>query len=183
MALSKKEETRISSRVFGCLSLIVAVVLFVVGVLCWKTGNGVVSEVNKSLAAGKVYFPPAGSPGFDANAFPAAQKYAGQQVDDGLKAKAFAEDLIGVQLKMLGANKTTAEVSALAAADPQNIALQQQQAAMFQLDTTKTLLLASGYGTWSQGKMIQNVGAVALIGGVVLLAAAGWHMMRYKRLQ
>jgi hypothetical protein len=182
MALSKKEEKRVSARVFGYLSLIVATLLLVVGVVCWKSGGAVVAEVNKGLTEGKVSFPPAGSPGFEAAAFPGAQKYAGKVVNDGPTAKAYAEDLIGVQLKLVGGGKTTSEVSALAAAAPQNVALQQQQGAMFQMDTTKTLLLG-GYGAWSQGKMIQQVGVIALAGAVALLAAAGYQMMRYRQLQ
>jgi hypothetical protein len=183
MALSKKEEARISSRIFGCLSLVVAVVLLIIGAVCWKTGDAVVADVNKGLKDAKVYFPPADSPGFAAEAFPAAQKYAGKQVDDGKKAKAYADDFLAIQLKLMGAGKTTSEVSALAAADPQNIALQQQQGAMFQVDTTKTLMLSSGYGAWSQGKAMQNVGVAALVGGVALLAVAGVQMMRHKRSQ
>jgi hypothetical protein len=183
MALSKKEEKRVSSRVFGCLNLVVGVVLVVVGVCCWKMGASTITTVNQGLVDQKIYFPPAGSPGFAAEAFPKAQKYAGKQVVDGALAKAYAEDFLGAQLKLVGNGKVSSEVAAALAMDPTNAMLQQQSMTMFQLDTSKTLMLSSGYGAWYQAKMIKNMGLVALIAGLVLLGASAVQMMMYKKLQ
>jgi len=183
MALSKKEEKRVSSRVFSCLNVVVGVVLVVVCVACWKVGASTVTMVNQGLVDQKLYFPPAGNPAFAAEAFPAAQKYAGKQVVDGALAKAYADDFLGVQLKLVGGGKVTSEVSAALAADPTNPMLQQQQAAMFQLDTSKSLMLGNGYGAWMQGKMLKTLGAVALVAGAVLLFASAMQMMMYKKLQ
>lgn len=182
MALSNKEEKRVSSRIFSCLSFVVAVALLVVGVACWKSGSGVVSMINKGLVEEKIYFPPADNPAFDAAVFPDAQKYAGKQVDDGTKAKVYAEDFVGVQMDLVGGGKTSSEVAALVAADPQNAGLQQQQSMMFQLGTTKAILLANGYGAWSQGMMIKNVGMALVGSGLLLLLVSGAQYMRYKRL-
>lgn len=183
MALAKKEEARVSAKVFCCLSTIVAVVLLVVGVCAWKTGSSAVSMVNQGLTEQKIYFPPAGSPAFAEAAFPAAQKYAGKQVVDGALAKAYAEDFLGVQLKLLGNGKVSSEVAADLAADPQNPMLQQLQATMFQIETSKTLMLSSAYGASVQGTMIKNLGAVALAAAAVLALVAVSQCMRYMRLK
>jgi hypothetical protein len=182
MALSKKEEQRVSARIFSCLSLLAAVVLLVLGVMAYKMGSQTIKQVNEGLVSQKIYFPPAGSPAFSAEAFPAAQKYAGKQVDDGAKAKAYAEDFLGEQVKLVGGGKTLSEISAAVAADPTNAQLQQLQATMFQMETSRTLMLTSGYGASAQGTMIRCAGLVALVAGLVLLLVAGMQMMRYKRL-
>ncbi|HEV7454484.1 MAG TPA: hypothetical protein VGO07_04455 [Candidatus Saccharimonadales bacterium] len=181
MAVGKKEDKKAVAKMFSCLSFIVAAVLLIVGVVCCKTGNMIVTEVNKGLVEERIYFPPAGSPGFVEAAFPAAQKYAGKQVNDGKTAKAYADDFLNVQLTLIGNGKTSFEVGNLAAADPQNAALQQQQAAMFQIDTSKSLLLLGGYGAWVQGMAVRTVGMISLGGAAVLLVVGASQWMRYKK--
>jgi hypothetical protein len=180
MALNKKDENKVSARVFSCLSLLVGVVLLGVGLCAWKMGSGVVSTINKGIVDEKIYFPPADNPAFAAEDYPAVQKYAGEQVKDTDMAKAFANVYIGVTMNLVGGGKTSSEVGVLAAADPQNPMLQQQAAAMFQLGTSKALLLnASGAGM--QAKMIQNAGMILLLAGVVLLVVSAVQFGRYKK--
>ena len=181
MALTKKDETKISSKVFAWLSLWAAIAVLVIGVVGWQTGKTMVSEVNASMKEQKLFFPPAGSPGFSAEAFPAAQKYAGKQVDDGEKAKAYADDYLGVQLKLISGGKTSSEIGAQAAMDPENAQLQQLQATMFQLETSKGMLLADSYGAWSQGMALQTAGTIGMVLAAVLLAASAYHFARYKK--
>lgn len=183
MAMSSKEEQRVSAKVFGCLSAVFAVVLLVGGVLAWQMGASTVKMVDEGLAGSEIYFPPEGDPSFAAEAFPDAQKHAGKQVTNGELAKAYAEDFLGVQLELVGGGKTTSEVSGAAAMDPTNAALQQQAAAMFQLETSMTLMLDAGYGVWVQGTMMKNAGVAALAGGALLLLVAGAQFMRYARLR
>ncbi len=182
MALTKKEEKRIVTKIFGYLGAIVAIVFAVLGMVFWQMGETIMTKVDSGLVEQKIYFPPKGSPGFEAAAFPAAQKYAGKQVNDGPKAKAFAENYLDVRLKLIGGGKTLSEVGAQTAADPRNLALQQQQGAMFQLATSKNLLLTGAYGAWAQGQMMQMVGGLLLVGAVGLVLVAGVQQMRYKRL-
>lgn len=183
MALSPKDEKRVSSRVFSLLNVVVGVVLLVVGVACWKVGSSTVTMVNQGLVDEKIYFPPAGSPAFAAEAYPDAQKYAGKQVVDGALAKVYAEDFLGVTLKLVGNGKVSSEVNAALAMDPTNVALQQQAATMFQLDTAKSLMLGNGYGAWMQGKTIKNLGMVALVAGAVLVVLSAAQMMAYKKMK
>ncbi|HSW99168.1 MAG TPA: hypothetical protein VLF71_05000 [Candidatus Saccharimonadales bacterium] len=163
------------------MSFIVAFVLLVVGLACWGMGHKAVTDVNKGLADQRIYFPPAGNPAFSSAVFPDAQKYAGKQVTTGKLAKAYADDVLAVQLKLVGNGKTTFEVGGMAAADPTNVALQQQQATMFQLDTSRSLMLLGGYGASSQAMMMESMGMVALAVAVVLLLVGGMQWMRYKR--
>jgi hypothetical protein len=176
--VGKKEDKKTIAKVFSCLSLIAAAVLVVIGVVCCKAGNTIVAGVNKGLVEQKIYFPPAAA----ATAFPDTLKYAGQQVDNGTKAKAYADDFLKVQLKMVGNGKTTFEVGSMAAADPQNTMLQQQQAAMFQIDTSRSLLLVGAYGAAAQGTMLKNIGMVMLAGSGVLLIVGTAQWMRYKKI-
>jgi hypothetical protein len=181
MALTKKDEQKLIAKVFCYLCGVSALAAVVLGVVFWQIGTTMVKTVNKGLTEQKVYFPPKGSPGFDPGAFGAAQKYAGKQVTDGALAKVYAEDYLGVQLNLIGGGKTLSEVSAQAAANPTNPALQQQQAVMFQLVTSKNLFLATGYGTWAQGMLVRSAGIAALGVAVLLAFASLVKFMYYKK--
>ncbi|HJQ08475.1 MAG TPA: hypothetical protein VJ836_03260 [Candidatus Saccharimonadales bacterium] len=182
MALTKKDKA-VVARVFACLSAVVALVLLAAGAVLWNTGTAVTKQVSKSLAEEKVYFPPQGSPAFVPEAFPNLQQYAGQLVDDGPKVKAYADDYLAKQIKQVGGGKTLSEVSAAAMMDPQNSALQQQQQMMFQLGTSRSLLLGNGYGAWMQGEALKKVAVIAFAAAGILVIATGWQVMRYKKLQ
>ena len=47
--------------------------------------------VHDQLAEQKIQFPPKGSPALDPKEFPGLQRYAGEGVDNGPKAKAYAD--------------------------------------------------------------------------------------------
>lgn len=183
MAVSKKEENRVSARVYASICAVVAVVLVAMGCAMWKAGTSVVAMVNEGLVEQKIYFPPEGSPAFSAEMFPEVQKHAGKQVTDGAMAKVYAEDFVGKQLELAGGGKTLSEVSAAAMADPTNPTLQQLQQAMFQGETSKGLLLGNGYGAWAQGMMLKNMGVAAFVAAGVLGLLAVGQFMRYKKLQ
>ncbi len=178
---SKKEETRVVSKVFACLSTVAAVVLLVAGVVLWKAGAFMVSEVNKGLVEQKIVFPPADSPGFEAAVYPDVQKYAGKTVTDGAMAKAFAEDFVAVQSSNMSAGKTLSEVSDELAADPTNMQLQALQGAKFQAETTVGQLVGVAYASWMQGQVMKKAGIGALVLAFVMLVASMYYMARYKR--
>lgn len=182
MALQKKDENRVSAHLFGKLSLIVAVVLVILGAVVWKAGHKVVTSVDKSITDEKIYFPPEGAPGFTKETYPKAVKYAGKQVTDGKMAKIFAEDYLGVQMNAVGGGKTGSEVSAMAAADPQNASLQQLQTVMFQMGTSKNLLLSANAG-WAQGKIMKHIGLSMFVLAAVLIVIALVQFGRYRSLR
>src|SRR5215472_3402067 len=100
------------------------------GVLYW--GSSFVSGmVHDQLVAQKIYFPPASEikPGgaLDPAVFPEEiRKYAGQQVDNGDKARAHANDFIAIHLDEVAGGQTYAQVSAAAMKNPSNTTLANQ---------------------------------------------------------
>jgi hypothetical protein len=149
------------------LGTVVTVVLLIAGCLGLYAWHFATSQVHDQLAAQKVYFPPKGSPALDPQEFPGLQKYAGQQVDNGPKAKAYADEFIAVHLKNIAAGKTYSEVSNEAMKDPTNTQLQQQKQTLFQGETLRGLLLGSGYAYWTFG-MIALYAALAVFAGAAI---------------
>lgn len=171
MAKSKAQNQAVST-VFMYLALL-STVFFVAfaGVALWAhnfTGNMVRTE----LAAQKIYFPEKGSPALDPAVYPDLQKYAGQLVDTPEEAKAYANSYIGRHLQKVAGGKVYAEVSAEAQKDPKNEALQKQKQTLFQGETLRGMLLTSGYGFGTIGKIAGLAVYFAVIGAVVSLALA-----------
>jgi hypothetical protein len=163
-----KSDRKTIDKVFILLGLAMAVTLVIVGGLALYASNFAKTSVKDELSAQKVYFPPKGSPGLDPAEFPGLQQYAGQQVDNGVKAKAYANEFIGAHLEKIAGGKTYSEVSALAMQDPTNATLQQQKAALFQGETLRGLLLGDGYAYWTFG-MIAYYAAIAAFAGAAIM--------------
>ena len=179
MAITKNDANKVSARVYSRLSLILTVVLLVMGVAGVKAGGSITDVINKSLVTEKLSFPAKGDPTFSPEMFPEAQAYAGQQVKDGATAKAYADKYLAVQLKMIGQGKTSSEVSAAAAANPTDPALQQAQGIMFQISTGQALLI-SAYGSATQAMAISYMGYAALAGAAALAVVAVIEAARSK---
>jgi hypothetical protein len=152
--------------------VIIGSVLFLVlsvgsGLLLWGA-NFSHNMVHNQLSEQKIQFPPKGSPGLDPKEFPGLQRYAGQAVDNGAKAKAYADQFIRVHLTKVADGKTYSQVSAASLADPKNEVLQGQVQTLFRGETLRGLLLyawgwsvVSAIAFWS--------GIAALIGAIVVL--------------
>ncbi|MBV8161455.1 MAG: hypothetical protein JO265_11080, partial [Acidimicrobiia bacterium] len=98
--------------------LVVEVVLFMLlavggGLLFWGS-NFAHNMVHNQLADQKISFPAKGSPALDPKEFPGLQRYAGQAVDNGPKAKAYADQFIAAHLKSVAGGKTYSQVSTAA---------------------------------------------------------------------
>jgi len=167
-------------KVFVLLGVAAVVVLLVVGGIAWYAHNFAVNNVRTELSAQKVYFPPKGSPALNPQEFPDIQQYAGQLVDNGPKAKAYANGFIARHLEKVAGGKTYSEVSALAMADPTNAALQQQKATLFQGETLRGILLGDGYAYWVFGQIAGYAAIASFAGALVMgvLVLLGWHHMR-----
>ena len=75
-------------------------------------GSGFAHDmVHTQLSEQKIQFPPKGSPALDPKEFPGLQRYAGQAVDNGPKAKAYADQFIKVHLKGIADGKTYSQVA------------------------------------------------------------------------
>ena len=124
--------------------------------------------VHSQLAAQSISFPAAGSPALDPSTYPDLQQYAGQAVDTGPKAKAYANGFINRHLAEVADGQTYSQVSAASQADPTNAALTAQVATLFKGETLRGLLLYA-WG-WSVISTIALYAAIAAsLGFVVML--------------
>jgi hypothetical protein len=149
--------------------VIIGTVLFLVlvvggSLLLWGS-NFADNMVHDQLSEQKIQFPPKGSPGLDPKEFPGLQKYAGQAVDNGPKAKAYANEFIKVHLKGVADGKTYSEVSAAALKDPKNAKLEAQTQTLFRGETLRGLLLYA-WGWSVVGRIAYWVGLAALLGAI-----------------
>jgi hypothetical protein len=132
--------------------------LFVAGILAVVGGSYAHKVVHDQLAPQKIFFPASAKEGLPAN----LQQYAGQQVDTGPEAKAYADKFINLHLQEIGGGKTYSEVSGASLANPKDEQLAQTTQTLFRGETLRGLLL----NAWGWGL----VGTVALIAGWVLIA-------------
>lgn len=163
-----KSQRKTIDKVFVLLGTISTVVLLFIGSLAWWGYSFATNNVRDELSAQKIYFPAKGSPALDPSEYPDLQQYAGQLVDNGPKAKAYANGFIGRHLEKVADGKTYAEISGLAQQDPSNEKLQQQKQTLFQGETLRGLLLSS-YVYWTFGMLAQYL-AVASFAAAVIMA-------------
>jgi len=168
-----KAHRKTIDTVFILIGTIAIILLLVIGGLAWKAGDFAISTVRTELASQKIYFPPKGSPALDPAEFPDLQQYAGQLVDTGPKAKAYANGFIGRHLAKVADGQTYSEVSTAAMQDPTNAKLQQEKSTLFQGETLRGLLLGDGYAYWTFG-MIAKDAAIALFTSAVLMLILVW---------
>src|SRR2546423_5446190 len=133
------------------------------GLLLWGS-NFANNMVHNQLSEQKIAFSPTG-PALDVKEFPGLQKYAGQTVDNGPKAKAYADQFIKVHLKKIAGGKTYSEVSALSRANPDDKALESQVQTLFRGETLRGLLL-NVWGWATVGAIAAWVGIAALLGAI-----------------
>ena len=156
--------TQMRWRIVSLQVILVFVLGFCAGFAFWASGfvNGMVHD---QLVAQQISFPAASEikPGgaLDPAEFPAEiRNYAGQQVDNGDKARVYANDFIGIHLDKVANGKTYSQVSAASQADPKNTTLQNQANTLFKGETLRGLLLYA-WG-WSQVGLYALYAAIAL---------------------
>lgn len=181
MALSKKEQRQVIDRVFIFLGAVTMAVLLVAGVIAWKGYTFATNQVKTELLSQKIFFPPKGSPALDPAEFPDLQKYAGQQVDNGDKAKAYANGYIDRHLEKIADGKTYAEISSEAMKDPINQGLQAKKQTLFQGETLRGLLLSAGYSYWTMGMLARDAAVAFFIGAGVMAVLIVLGLARITR--
>ncbi|MDO8189508.1 hypothetical protein Q5424_27765 [Conexibacter sp. JD483] len=135
----------------------IAAGMIVLGVMALIAGNYDKQVVRDQLEPQAIFFPKAGDDALPKD----LEQYAGQQVDNGTKAKAYAEKYLGRHLEEIGGGKSYAQISTEQMANPDDERLVAQKATMFQGETLRGLLL-SVWG-WSV------VGSVAVAAGILLI--------------
>ncbi len=124
--------------------------------------------VHSQLTAQDISFPAKGSPSLSPTEFPGLQRYAGQKVDTGDKAKAYANQFINVHLAAIANGQTYSQVSAASIAAPTNAKLTADVATLFKGETLRGLLLyAWGWSVVSTIALYAAIGA--LLGFIVML--------------
>ena len=137
------------------------------GLLLFGSNFGL-NMVHSQLTAQDISFPAKGNAALSPAEFPDLQRYAGQKVDTGPKAKAYANGFIARHLVTAGGGKTYSQVSTLSQADPTNATLTAEVATLFKGETLRGLLLyAWGWSVVSTIALHAAIGA--LIGFVVML--------------
>jgi hypothetical protein len=152
------------------VELILTVVLGVGSGLLFYGSNFGLNMVHTQLAAQAISFPAKGSPALNPAEFPDLQRYAGQKVDTGPKAKAYANGFINRHLATVAGGQTYSQVSAASQADPTNTKLTAQVATLFKGETLRGLLLyAWGWSVVSTIALYAAIGA--LVGFLIMLLA------------
>jgi hypothetical protein len=146
------------------------------GLLYWG-GSFAHNMVHDQLVDQKISFPAKGSAGFDAKEFPGLQRYAGQAVDNGPKAKAFANQYIAAHLKSTNNGLTYSETSAQSRANPNDAALKAKVETLFRGETLRGLLLYA-WGWSVVGSIALWTAYGAFIGALIVLAALIYSMVR-----
>jgi hypothetical protein len=137
-------------------------------------GTFVNTTIHDQLTAQQIFFPPATAevPGgaLDPAEFPDLQQYAGQQLDSGVKAKAYADGFLGRHLAKVANGKTYAQIDTKSGTAVENATAAAQKATLFQGETLRNMLL-NAWG-WSTLATYTTYGGLALlIAALVVLAA------------
>jgi hypothetical protein len=128
-------------------------------------GNFVNNTVHDQLAAQQIFFPPASAAvaggALDPAEFPDLQQYAGQQLDSGTKAKAYAEGFLGRHLTAVAGGKTYSQIDTKSGTAADIAKATAQKATLFQGETLKNMLL-NAWG-WSMLATYTTYGGYALL--------------------
>ena len=150
-----KSETAGRRTVLGFVATrrVVEVVLVLIlgigsGLLFYGSHFGL-NMVHTQLDAQSISFPAKGNAKFSPKEFPDLQRYAGQKVDSGPKAKAYANGFINRHLAAASGGKTYSQLSAASIADPDNAKLSAQVASSFKGETLAACCSTPGAGRWS----------------------------------
>ena len=155
--------------------VIIGTMLFLVlavggGLLLWGS-NFANNMVHSQLSEQKISFPPKGSPALDPKEFPGLQQYAGQTVDNGPKAKAYADEFIKVHLARWPTARPTPRSSAASRQGPeQQASCRAQVNTLFKGETLRGLLL-NVWGWATVGAIAWWAGIAALLGALAVLGA------------
>lgn len=160
----KQTDTNTIRKVFAIILAALSLVCIVLGGLAYWGGSYATDMVRNELQAQNIKFPAADAPNFKAEDYPKIHKYAGQTVDSGDKAKAYAE-YIGSHLEVIADGKTYSEISSEYQKDKTNEKLAAQRQQLFMGETLRGILLGTGY---SYGL----IGQIALIAATVLIVVA-----------
>ena len=185
-------------RIISLQAMLVVILAAASGFLFFQ-GNFVTGMVHDQLVAQKIFFPgtdqiKAGG-ALDPAKFPTEiTQYAGQQVDNGEKARVYAQDFIGEHLQGVAGGQTYSQVSSANSAaqkqlaatpttDPNYATLQTQAATLagqkttlFQGEMLRGTLLNS-WGWWTFGVYTAYAAVGLMIAALVALGALVYELV------
>lgn len=156
------------NRTLGIAGLLIALLLVVGAGLAQFGRNFATNQVNSQLVQEKIKFPPKGSKALDPNEYPSLQQYAGQMVDNGKKAKAYADEYIWHHMMKSSGGKSYAEISEASRAKPEDKKLADLKNTLFQGDMLRSSLLTA-YAFSVFGLIAGYAIVVCLVGAVLAL--------------
>jgi hypothetical protein len=176
-----------------------AVALIVFGIYFNDRHQFAQDNVTRQLSEQKIFFPKKSQLAPEERKQPGVVKYAGQQVDDGDKARVYADEYIGLHLEGIGGGKTYAELggqqfalqdqvkAAEESNDPELPDLQakldeltQTRDTLFKGETLRGILLTT-YGFWQFGQEAQLATYVSWVGAAVLLLLVALGVVHARR--
>lgn len=172
--------SRIRTRAHARRAIVEAVLGVVLlvggGLLAW--GGGFADDmVHDQLADQKIFFPEAGSPALDPETYPGLQQYAGEAVDSGPKAKAYADEYIKVHLQQSTGGRTYSELSTASRENPQDTELAGLVETAFRGETLRGLLLYA-WGWSVVASIATMVSWAAFAGAAIVLLALAYGLLR-----
>ena len=172
--------SRIRSRGVARRAIVEAIIVLVLavggGLLYWG-GNFADDMVHDQLSDQRIFFPPAGSPALDPETYPGLQPYAGEAVDSGPKAKAYANEYIAVHLEESTDGRTYSELSTASRENPEDEELTGLVETTFRGETLRGLLLYA-WGWSVVGSIALIVSYAAFAGALVVLVALLYSLAR-----
>jgi hypothetical protein len=137
-------------------------------------GNFVNNTVHDQLAAQQIFFPPATAAvtggALDPAVYPDLQQYAGQQLDNGTKAKAYADGFLGRHIANVANGKTYSQIDTKSGDAAAIAKATAQKATLFQGETLRNMLL-NAWG-WSMLATYTTYGGYALLLAALVVLAA-----------
>jgi hypothetical protein len=159
------------------IEAVLAVVLLVGGGLLAWGGAFADDMVHDQLSDQRIFFPEAGTPALDPDTYPGLQQYAGEAVDNGPKAKAYADEYIKVHLEESTDGRTYSELSTASRANPDDTELAGLVQTAFRGETLRGLLLYA-WG-WSVVASIATIVSwAAFAGAAIVLLALAYGLLR-----
>jgi hypothetical protein len=158
------------------LVYVLAGIAVVGGALTYWGGNFATKTVHDQLAAQRIFFPKSEAEGLPAD----LTQYAGQQVDSGEKAKAYADKFIKLHIDESSKGRTYSEVSAEFLKNPKDQQLGQLRQTLFMGETLRGILL-NAWGWGLIGQIALYASAAMFAGAVLFVILAGSHLLAAKK--
>jgi hypothetical protein len=171
-------------RIVVLQTALFVILVFASGFLYW-TANFTHSYEQEQLTSQKIVFPEAGSAGLAAlpsSDASAMGQYAGQPLDDGNKAKVYADNFIGAHLRAVAGGLTYSEMSAKAQAAPTDARLAAQVLTLFKGETLRGLLL-NAYGWWTIGTYSLYAAIGLTLAAAIMLVALLFEIFLAPRMK